>query len=140
MTAMVVFVLCTVALAGVMGAAVCPAELDRAVRRLRRRLAPPPPPSSPSVASAPAIEELAADVRRVRRVALAPAPGTPMARRRGILAAYDDLLAQAARTLEVPDLMSELPEGTERDAERLRLEHLLREAGLVLDQSRTDLR
>lgn len=137
---MVVFVLCAMALAGVMGWAVCPAELARAVRRARRRLVPPPPAPAAGPAPAPAIEQLAADVRRVRRVALAPAPGTPMARRRGTMAAYDDLLAQAAGTLEVPDLMSELPEGTERDAERLRLEHLLREAGLVLDQSRSDRR
>ena len=63
-----------------------------------------------------------------------------MARRRGTVAAYDDLLAQAARALGVPDLLTELPEGTDRDAERLRLEHLLRDAGLVLDQPRSDRR
>jgi len=88
------------------------------LRGVRTRLSPPPP--EPSV---PAIEELAAALRRVRPLVLAPAPGTPMARRRGTTAAYDDLLGQAARALRVPDLLTDLREGTDRDAERLRLGH-----------------
>lgn len=131
----VALVLCTMMLGAVVGLALCQAELGRAVRRVRNTLSPPPP-----APSAPAIEELAASLRRVRREVRAPAPGTPMARRRGTVAAYDDLLAQAARALGVPDLLTELPEGTDRDAERLRLEHLLRDAGLVLDQPRSDRR
>ena len=55
-----------------------------------------------------------------------------MARRRGTTAAYEDLLVQAARALGVPDTLSGVPEGTDREAERMRLEHLLREAGLAL--------
>jgi hypothetical protein len=56
-----------------------------------------------------------------------------MARRRGTAAAYEDLLVQAAHALGVPDTLSDLREGTDREAERLRLEHVLREAGLVID-------
>lgn len=125
----------TLAMGAAVGVALHPAELGRLVRRVRTRVAPPP-----AVPSTPSIEELAASLRRVRREVLAPAPGTPMARRRGTLAAYDDLLALAARALGVPDLLTGMREGADRDAERLRLEHLLRETGLVLDQPRSDRR
>lgn len=104
-----------------------PGRTGRAWRGTRRRLRPPPP--SPA---GPAIEDVAGSLRRLRPQVLAPAPGTTMARRRGTTLAYDDLLAAAARALGVPDALSGMPEGTERDAERLRLEHLLRDAGLDL--------
>ncbi|MCY4725080.1 hypothetical protein NYO98_02240 [Nocardioides sp. STR2] len=135
MAGLVVLVLCTLMLGAAVGLALCQAEIGRAVRRVRAHLSPPPP-----APSAPAIEEVAAALRRVRREVLAPVPGTPMARRRGTMAAYDDLLGQAARALGVTDLVTDLREGTDREAERLRLEHLLREAGLVIDQPRSDRR
>ncbi|HEX5916643.1 MAG TPA: hypothetical protein VFY76_02260 [Nocardioides sp.] len=128
MAGLVTIVVCTLMLGAALGLALCQAELGRAVRRVRNGVSPPPP-----APSTPAIEELAAALRRVRREVLTPAPGTPMARRRGTVAAYDDLLAQAARALGVPDLLTDLRDGTDREAERLRLEHLLREAGLALD-------
>ena len=131
----VALVLCTLMLGAALCLALCQAELGRLLRRVRTRLSPPPP-----APATPAIEDLAASLRRVRRELVAPAPGTPMARRRGTVAAYDDLLAQAARALGVPDLLTGLREGTDREAERLRLEHLLRDAGLVLDQPRSDRR
>jgi hypothetical protein len=133
MAGLVAIVLSTLMLAAALALALCQPEIGRAVRRVRTHLSPPPPEPS-----TPAIEELAAALRRVRRQVLDPAPGTPMARRRGTAAAYDDLLAQAAAALNVPDLLTDLREGTDREAERLRLEHLLREAGLVLDQPRSD--
>ena len=135
MAGLVVLVLCTLMLGAAVGLALYHAEVGRAARRVRAHLAPPPP-----APATPAIEEVAAALRRVRREALAPVPGTPMARRRGTMAAYDDLLGQAARALGVPDLVADLREGTDREAERLRLEHLLREAGLVIDQPRSDRR
>ena len=61
-----------------------------------------------------------------------PAPGLPMARRVALSRAYDDLLVDACHALDVPDSLSGLPPGTERDAERLRVEHELEEAGLRL--------
>lgn len=128
MAGLVALALCTLMLGAALGLALCQAELGRAARHVRARVSPPPP-----APSAPAIEDLAVALRRVRRDVLATAAGTPMARRRGTVAAYDDLLAQAARALGVPDLLTDLPQGTEREAERLRLEHLLRQAGLVLD-------
>jgi hypothetical protein len=131
----VALVLCTLMLGAAVALGLSQRETGRALRRLRAHVSPPPP--EPSV---PAIEDLAAALRRVRPLVLAPAPGTPMARRRGTAAAYDDLLAQAARALRVPDVLTDLREGTDREAERLRLEHLLREAGLVLDQPRSDRR
>ena len=54
-----------------------------------------------------------------------------MARRTGTLAAYDDVLLEACRAVDLPDTLTGLPEGTERDAERLRLEFLLDRAGLT---------
>jgi hypothetical protein len=131
----VALVLCTLMLGATLGLVLYQAELGRVVRRARARVFPPP-----ATPSTPSIEELAASLRRVRRDVLAPAPGTPMARRRGTVAAYDDLLALAARALGVPDLLTGMREGADRDAERLRLEHLLRGAGLVLDQPRSDRR
>lgn len=128
MAGLVAIVTCTVMLGAVLGLVLCQEELGRAVRRVRARLHPPPP-----AASTPAIEDLAAALRRLRRDVLATTPGTPMARRRGTVAAYDDLLAQAARALEVPDLLTDLREGTDREAERLRLEHQLQQAGLTLE-------
>ncbi|WP_374454874.1 hypothetical protein [Nocardioides sp.] len=124
---MVAVVLCTLMLGVAMGLFLCQDELGRAWRRTRRRLAPPPQPPA-----GPAIEDLARSLRRLRPQVLAPAPGATMARRRGTTMAYDDLLAEAARALGVPDELTGMREGTDRDAERLRLEHLLREAGLSL--------
>ena len=54
-----------------------------------------------------------------------------MARRTGTLAAYDDVLLEACRAVDLPDTLTGLAEGTERDAERLRLEFLLDRAGLT---------
>ena len=53
-----------------------------------------------------------------------------MARQRGIVAAYDNVLTDTARTLSVPTNLTELPQGIDREAERLRLEHALEVAGL----------
>jgi hypothetical protein len=128
MAGLVALVLCTLMLGAALGLVLCQDELGRWMRRFRERLSPPPPAPSAST-----IEDLAASLRRVRRDVLATAPGTPMARRRGTTAAYEDLLLQAAHALGVEDTLSTLPEGTDREAERLRLEHLLRQAGLALD-------
>jgi hypothetical protein len=98
----------------------CQDEMSRAYRGARTRLSPPPEARS---------------LRRLRGQVLSPAPGTTMAKRRGTTAAYEDLLLQAAHALGVEDTLSDLPDGTEREAERLRLEHVLRQAGLALDDA-----
>ena len=53
-----------------------------------------------------------------------------MARHLGVVAAYDDALLGAARALDVPTSLAELPDGIDREVERLRLEHALERAGL----------
>ena len=125
---MVGLVICTLMLGTAFALFLCQDEIARAWRRVHDRVDPPPP-----APEGPAIEDLAHALRRLRGQVLSPAPGTTMAKRRGATAAYEDLLVQAARALGVPDTLSELREGTDREAERLRLEHVLREAGLSLD-------
>ena len=78
------------------------------------------------------LEQVAADLRRLgRQLASVPA-GAPMARRRGLQAAYDDVLTEAARLLEVPHALDTVPPGRPRDVERLRLQAALADAGLAV--------
>jgi hypothetical protein len=84
----------------------------------------------PGLAPGPPIEKLAADVRRLRPEARSPRPGVRMARQRGIVAAYDVALVATAEALGVPSTLTELPEGLDREAERLRLEDAREAAGL----------
>ena len=78
------------------------------------------------------IERFARQARRLRAELLATDAGTPMARRLSVVKAYDDLLAEACRALDVPDTLTGMPPGVERDAERLHLESELEAAGLHL--------
>lgn len=98
-------------------------RLPRLVRRLRHPRV---------VAQGPPIEAIAADLRRVRRVLRCYQPGTPAGRRLGARQAYDQLLMQACRAVEVEHRLDTLPEGVDRDIERLRVEESLRGAGLQL--------
>src|SRR5829696_2714423 len=78
------------------------------------------------------LQVVAADVRRLARsLALVPA-GAPMARRRALVAAYDDVLVEAALLLEVPHELRTTPDGPGRDLERLRLVAGLEAAGLAV--------
>ncbi len=95
-------------------------------------LVPPLPPPSPAN---PPLETVVADLRRIRREVECPRPGQPMAKRRGTRQAYDDRLVDACRALDVPNTLEGLVEGIDRDAERLRVESRLQEAGLVVFQS-----
>ncbi|MGY1705548.1 hypothetical protein ACI79C_13340 [Geodermatophilus sp. SYSU D00697] len=92
---------------------------------VRRQRAAPAPQHRP-------IEVVAADLRRLAaQLARVPA-GAPMARRRGLQAAYDDVLEEAALILEVPHTLAGRPPGSARDTERLRLQTALTDAGLVV--------
>ena len=119
----------TAVLAAALALVVYSPEILALADRLRRHVSPAEPPAP----AARTIEDVARSLRRLRREVLAPAPGAPMARRVAALAAYDDLLLEAARALGIADTLSDLPPGTDRDAERLRVEHLLRDAGLRLE-------
>jgi hypothetical protein len=92
----------------------------------RRRTDPVPPQRRP-------IEVVAADLRRLARQLERVPAGAPMARRRGLQAAYDDVLVEAALQLAVPQTLTGQPGGRARDAERLRLQAALSAAGLVCD-------
>jgi hypothetical protein len=77
------------------------------------------------------LELVAADLRRLtRELAMVPG-GLPMARRRGLLAAYDDVLVEAAVLLEVSHQLTAQPPAT-RELERMRLLASLEAAGLVV--------
>ncbi|WP_103350456.1 hypothetical protein [Amycolatopsis sp. CA-128772] len=80
----------------------------------------------------PPIERVAADLRRVHRLLAGYPAGTPAARRFGTRQAYDELLTQACRQVGVPHRLGELPEGMDREIERLRVEQSLRERGLAV--------
>lgn len=91
---------------------------------VRRRL------QSPTAPAGPPIERLARDLTRLRAATLSPAPDSSHVRRVATLAAYDDALAQACVALGIEDTLSEVPLGTDREAERLRVEMMLEAAGL----------
>lgn len=75
------------------------------------------------------VEQVAADVRRLR--AAFGHEGLRFAKYEGIRLAYDGALAEAADTLELTHFLAALPPGVDRDLERVRVERLLEDAGLV---------
>ncbi|MGY1855020.1 hypothetical protein [Modestobacter sp. SYSU DS0290] len=120
-------------------------------RELARRQAPPRPPTrrpathpagssarrragpatDPGMPARRPLEAVAADVRRLtRELAMVPG-GMPMARRRGLLAAYDDVLIEAAGLLQVDHQLAAVPP-EHRELERIRLIGALEAAGLVV--------
>jgi hypothetical protein len=122
-----VIALVTLMLGATVGGALYQREIAALLRRLAGRVRPPPEPPA-----GPPIERIAQDARRIRAELLTLSPGTPMARRIGVWRAYDDLLADACRALGVPDTLTGMPPGTERDAERLHVQYELDAAGLRL--------
>jgi len=120
-------VVATTILGGVVGVVLHQHEIEGWVRRLWHRVSPPD--EAPAV---PPIEKIARDARRLRAELCTLGSGTPMARRIGISRAYDDVLADACRVLGVPDTLSGLTPGIDRESERLRVEQELEEVGLRL--------
>ena len=94
----------------------------------RLRLLPPEVPTPTGMR----IERIAADLRRIRPLAMHPATGTPMVRRRAIVAAYDDALLDACHALGVPTELDRITDALERESERLRTEAELERAGVDL--------
>lgn len=90
------------------------------------RLVPLPPPTPLGMP----LERIAADLRRLHREVRQHPPGMPMAKFRGMMAAYDDALLDACRALDLATDLSSLPEGVERESERLRVEFELERAGI----------
>lgn len=102
---------------------------DRAALVSRALGASDPPPPQPS---GPPLEQIAADIRRIRAQINRAPTGMPVARLRGWFGAYDDVLATACHALGLEERISAMPEGVKRDLERERVERLLTRAGLQL--------
>jgi hypothetical protein len=99
-------------------------RLDRALPRRRSK------PAEPQADAHPAIEEIAADLRRLGRQRLGIAASSSVWYA-AVIRAYDERLRLACRCLEVPEHLGEL-EGIDLEIERVRVEGELIEAGLVL--------
>jgi hypothetical protein len=114
--------------AGVVGSVLYGPALLRTARRagVRLGLVAPDPPVLP-----PPVERLARDVQRIRSDLAVLDPHTPVARRRGVVAAYDDALRDACRALGLPDQLVDVPEGVDREVVRLEVEEQLVSAGLI---------
>lgn len=80
----------------------------------------------------PPLERIVRDLRRLEPEARRPREGTTNAKHRGVVLAYDDLLLDACRAVDVPTPLASLPEGIERESERLRIEYELERAGLLM--------
>jgi predicted NAD/FAD-binding protein len=80
----------------------------------------------------PPIQQVAADVRRLRRQLERLPKGASYVRMAGVQRAYDDVLLVACAELDVATTLGEIPAGQQRDLERLRVEFLLGECGLFL--------
>jgi hypothetical protein len=112
----------------------------RGVRRLRRmvvagaervralRPTPPRPPGRP-------IEEIARDACRLGHTFRYLPQRISFARFEGCRRAYDVVLAEACRALDVDHLLAVLPPGPELDLERQRVETKLGFAGLSIDDA-----
>lgn len=79
------------------------------------------------------LEEIVADARRLAPRALQPPRGTSRAKILAVRYAYEHVLVEACAALGVEHLLTVLPLGDERDAERARVEALLWQAGLRID-------
>jgi predicted NAD/FAD-binding protein len=83
-------------------------------------------------AERPPIQQVAADLRRLRRQLERLPKGASYVRVAGVQRAYDEVLVIACAELEVDTTLSETPAGQQRDLERLRVEFMLGECGLFL--------
>jgi hypothetical protein len=105
----------------------------RALSRLDRKIHQPP--CLQSIAESrhrlPAIEQIAAELRRLDRQRRGGPTRESEAWSAAVADAYDRWLLFACRSLEVPEQLAAL-DGDDRDIERVRVEGALEAAGLVL--------
>jgi hypothetical protein len=78
----------------------------------------------------PPIQQVASDLRRLRRQLERLPKGASYVRVAGVQRAYDEVLAIACAELDVATTLAEIPAGQQRDLERLRIEFALGECGL----------
>jgi hypothetical protein len=96
----------------------------RVAHRLRRR-----PGGADVVPLRRPVEQVSADLRRIH--AAFHGGGMRFAKYEGCRLAYDRVLAEAADMMGTSHLLSLLPPGDELDRERVRVEMLLRDHGLL---------
>lgn len=108
-------------------------ELETALRAGLRRVLPTPPPPPPPLGRP--IELIARDARRLGTRFRNPPPGLSFARFEGLRRAYDDVLVEACRALELDNLLPVLVPGEERDVERVRVEYALGRVGWRLEDA-----
>ena len=126
--ALVVITAGTLWFAVLVGGALYQREIGRIISRWGRRVVP-----VPEQPSGLPIERIARNARRLHGELATLPSGTPMARRLGLASAYDELLAEACRALQVPDTLSGMALGPDRELERLHVEQELEEVGLRLN-------
>ena len=80
------------------------------------------------------IEQIAADIQRIGAQVHHAPRGMPVAKRRGWIEAYDDMLVAACHALQLTQRLRELPDGGQRDLERERVERMLEGAGLPISR------
>lgn len=124
---------CTAFAAILIGGVLHSREVASGARRVGRLLHLVPPAAPTPVG--PPLERIVRDLRRLEPEARRPREGTTHAKHRGVVAAYDDLLLEACRAVEVPTSLSLLPDGLEREAERIRVEYELERSGLPIRTS-----
>jgi hypothetical protein len=76
------------------------------------------------------LERTASDLRRLSAELRQAGRGMSAVRWRGLQMAYDDTLVTACRSLEVVTALRDLPDGMDREIERIRVEAALEQAGL----------
>ena len=123
-------VLCLTALVGL----VSDPHFDR-IARARRWLRGARRGPDPCRPTGRPIEDIALDARRLGRQLQHTNDGRSAARIGAIRRSYDDVMAEGCAALGLAELLSVLPDGTELDAERRRVEVMLIGAGMVLEDT-----
>ncbi len=81
------------------------------------------------------IQEIASSIRRLGSEFHYGTPGRSWVKSEAIRRSYDGVLVEGCLAMEIVSDLLDLDPGTERDAERMRVEHLLVGAGLILRQA-----
>lgn len=107
----------------------------RTAVRAGRRLSALVPRSTEATTRARPIELIAYDARRLGHRFHHPRRGLSFVKFESTRWAYDKVLSECCRALGIEHLLGVLPPGPELDAERRRVEWLLTEAGLAVDDA-----
>jgi hypothetical protein len=81
------------------------------------------------------IQEIASSIRRLGSEFHYGTPGRSWVKSEAIRRSYDGVLVEGCLAMEIVSDLLDLDPGTERDAERMRVEHLLVGAGLILREA-----